>query len=190
MKIIKNFDHCVNNTLIQDWRKGKCTDLKRTFLLLNPTDGKIAIVSLNIFERIVCVLQKIFCSRNYSQFEKVFKTKNIKIISTDMPSEAFVKVDKQHEKIQPPIALKEQVDVLPEVQIEGEKDESKPPLQKQDDIPDEPEKKDDTQDEPILDKPVPHALKDEGKPSLQKQDDIPAKLEKKDDIQNLIPEDK
>lgn len=85
MRTIEIYDqnkaYSIDNTFIENHQKEKFTDWERTFFIRNLTDQKIAIVSLNIFERIFCMLQNIFCCRCYSKFETVFKTKNIKVIS-------------------------------------------------------------------------------------------------------------
>lgn len=83
MEIIKKFSHdqAIDPSLLQRCREGRWFNWKRTFLLCRATDGKIAVVSLNLFERMKWALQTFFCRRHYSNFENVFKTKNVKIIS-------------------------------------------------------------------------------------------------------------
>ena len=136
MKIIKKYDqneiNLIDNIIIQGYQKEKFTDWERTFFIRNLTDGKIAIVSLDIFERIVCMLQKIFC-RNYSKFETVFKTKNIKIISPSDLKPTEKKVDDQAKL---PIKLKKQEGNIPlnpiqsEPVFKPEKDGNQSPLDK------------------------------------------------------------
>ena len=83
MKVIKKFEttDISIDTFIKDYKEGKWTDWKRPFLLRNLTDGKIAIVSLNLFERIVWFFQELFGFQNYDKFESVFGTKNVKILT-------------------------------------------------------------------------------------------------------------
>lgn len=84
LKIIKIFDPSrptpTDKVLLQSCLKGKCTDWKRKVLLRNLINGKIAVISLNLFERIACFLKKIFCAQDYSKFETVFKTKKVELI--------------------------------------------------------------------------------------------------------------
>lgn len=95
MKIIQKFDglDSVKKDLIQECLNGKRTQWKRTFILQNPTDGKIGVISLNIFERIAWSFERFFCRRNYSKLENVFHTKNIKIIFASQLAQTPKKVD-------------------------------------------------------------------------------------------------
>lgn len=85
MKIIQKFGQnevsSIDNNLIQHCQQGKCIDWKRTFIVRNLDDDRIAIVSLNIFERIIWWLQEVFCCQSYYKFESIFNTKKVKVLS-------------------------------------------------------------------------------------------------------------
>lgn len=92
MKIIQKFDqnsiNSIDNSLIEDCKKGSCVDWNRKFLIQSLCDEKLAIVSLNFFERIVYALEQFFCCNTNNYFQNVFETKNVRVV----PSESFSQV--------------------------------------------------------------------------------------------------
>lgn len=61
-----------NEKFVQQAQKGSCFHWKRTFCLFGDEDKKVAIISFNIFERMMWSCQNIFF--NYSKLKKVFPT--------------------------------------------------------------------------------------------------------------------
>lgn len=85
MKIIREFDsnqiHLIEDQLILNSHKENCTNWTRTYFLRNSQDGKIAIVSLTLFDRFQQLLQKFLCCQSDSKFRQVFGEKNFNILS-------------------------------------------------------------------------------------------------------------
>jgi hypothetical protein len=99
MKIIREYDsnqvHLIEDKLIRDSQKENRTDWTRTYFLRNSINGKIAIVSLTLFDRIQQLLQKLLCRQNYSKFEQVFAEKNVKILSPNELKQIKIKFNNE-----------------------------------------------------------------------------------------------
>ena len=82
MKVTKYNNYTeIEKALVQQKSKpGKCNDCRRVFVL-DAGQGKLAVASLNCFQRMALWILKIF-KVNY--FQNVFGTKNIKIVSPRM----------------------------------------------------------------------------------------------------------
>ena len=82
MKIIKihegNESAFAERALVQTSLRGRCISPIRIYFLRNLDDGKIIIVSLNIFERISWTIQEFF-GRSYAKFDNFFHTKTLKL---------------------------------------------------------------------------------------------------------------
>ncbi|QLH35058.1 MAG: hypothetical protein HWD61_02010 [Parachlamydiaceae bacterium] len=83
MKIAHEFCpvNLIDASELKECSKGKFFNYHRKFLLQDKTDGKVAIISLNIFERIVLIIQKFLCCQTYSKFQEAFGNRSIQIIS-------------------------------------------------------------------------------------------------------------
>lgn len=69
MRVLAEF--ACNDAALQDtahmrgYQQGNCINWQRTFFLRDAYDGKVLIVSLNIFERIVWIFQEVCCCSSY-----------------------------------------------------------------------------------------------------------------------------
>lgn len=95
MKIIKAYDgiELIDSNLVKECEIGSWHSWERIYIIQND-NGKIAVLSLNIFERI---LRLIFCI-NY--FERVFNKKNVKVLSPKQLKSTDSKVIQHREFLQ------------------------------------------------------------------------------------------
>ena len=137
MEIIKKFDQSqissIDKTIIQASENGKGINWKRTYFLRNPSDGHVAVVSLNFFERMIWNVQKLFGKENYYKFESVFATKTVKVISPTDLEATMQKVHSQVERVLNPTESKTDQSVeTPKKEEETKEPSTDKPIEQQD----------------------------------------------------------
>lgn len=91
MQRIDYYDHVnlINAHQIEQWQKGKWSDWQRVFVIESKIKGRVAVVSLNGFERFARLIQKIFC---VDYFEKFFHAKDVQVLSPSQLKQSDQKV--------------------------------------------------------------------------------------------------
>ena len=177
MEIIKKFDQSqissIDKTIIQASENGKGINWKRTYFLRNPSDGHVAVVSLNFFERIIWNVQKLFGKENYYKFESVFSSKTVKVISPADLEATMQKVHSQVERVLNPTESKTDQPVE-ETEVVKELPKEEPTIEREE----IPETKELPKEEPTIEREEIPETKElsTDKPVEQHDEAIPGKV--------------